>query len=70
MDYSSLIDVRIVKHDNLNTAKAVHGDKNAASGSRQLDKDKETRAAAKGTNWISTFRICFCVPDVKAQLKR
>ncbi|XP_050120364.1 coilin-like isoform X1 [Malus sylvestris] len=51
VDYSSLIDVRIVKHGNLNTAKAVHGDKNVASGSRQLDKDKETRAAAKASAW-------------------
>ena len=50
VDYSSLIDVRIVKHGNLlNTAKPVPGDQNVASGCRQLDKDMETHAATKGT---------------------
>ena len=61
IDYSSLIDVRIVKYGKLNTAKAVTGNQNAASGFRlkngtetraasgfRLKNDKETQAAASG----------------------
>lgn len=61
IDYSCLIDVRIVKYGNLNTTKAVTGDQNAASGFRlksgtettaapgfRLKNDKETQAAAPG----------------------
>lgn len=64
IDYSSLIDVRIVKYGNLNTAKVATGDQNAASGFRlkngtgtwaasgfRLKNDKETQAAA------SCFRL-------------
>ncbi|KAB2609828.1 hypothetical protein D8674_037173 [Pyrus ussuriensis x Pyrus communis] len=71
VDYSSLIDVRIVKHGNLNTAKAVHGDKNAASGSRQLDKDKETRAAAKENGKASAWdEISKALNAKKAELSQ
>ncbi|KAM5567982.1 coilin [Rosa sericea] len=61
IDYSSLIDVRIVKYGNLNTAKAVTGDQNDVSSFRlkngmetralsgfRLKNDKETQAAALG----------------------
>ncbi|XP_050373236.1 coilin [Argentina anserina] len=61
IDYSSLIDVRIVKYGKLNTAKAAAGDQNAASDFRlkngtetkaasdfRLKNDKETQAAASG----------------------
>ncbi|XP_061994046.1 coilin isoform X2 [Rosa rugosa] len=61
IDYSSLIDVRIVKYGNLNTAKAVTGDQNDVSSFRlkngmetralsgfRLKNDKETQAAASG----------------------
>lgn len=49
IDYSSLIDVRIVKYGILNTAKVATGDQNAASGCR-LKNDTETQAA-------SSFRL-------------
>ncbi|RXH72170.1 hypothetical protein DVH24_033708 [Malus domestica] len=55
VDYSSLFDVRIVKHGNLNTAKPVTGDQNVASGSRQLDKDMETHAATKENGKASAW---------------
>ncbi|XP_024196820.1 coilin isoform X2 [Rosa chinensis] len=49
IDYSSLIDVRIVKYGNLNTAKAVTGDQNDVSSFR-LKNGTETRA-------LSGFRL-------------
>ncbi|KAB2624811.1 coilin [Pyrus ussuriensis x Pyrus communis] len=55
VDYSSLFDVRIVKHGNLNTAKPVTGDQDVASGSRQLDKDMETHAATRENGKASAW---------------
>ncbi|XP_009359233.2 coilin isoform X1 [Pyrus x bretschneideri] len=55
VDYSSLFDVRIFKHGNLNTAKPVTGDQDVASGSRQLDKDMETHAATRENGRASAW---------------
>ncbi|CAL2231119.1 unnamed protein product [Prunus armeniaca] len=70
VDYSSLIDVRIVKHGNPNTAKAVTGDQNAASGPR-LNNNKEIRAAPQENGKVSAWdEISQALNAKKAELSQ
>ncbi|VVA13303.1 PREDICTED: coilin [Prunus dulcis] len=70
VDYSSLIDVRIVKHGNPNTAKAVTGDQNAASGPR-LNNNKEIHAAPQENGKVSAWdEISQALNAKKAELSQ
>ncbi|CAB4264262.1 unnamed protein product [Prunus armeniaca] len=70
VDYSSLIDVRIVKHGNPNTAKAVTGDQNAASGPR-LNNNKEIRSAPQENGKVSAWdEISQALNAKKAELSQ
>ncbi|XP_021818506.1 coilin isoform X1 [Prunus avium] len=70
VDYSSLIDVRIVKHGNPNTAKAITGDQNAASDPR-LNNNKETHAAPQENGKVSAWdEISQALNAKKAELSQ
>ncbi|KAK9903896.1 hypothetical protein M0R45_000867 [Rubus argutus] len=71
IDYSSLIDVRIVKYGILNTAKVATGDQNAASGFRLKNDDKETRAATQENGKVGAWdEISQALNAKKAELSQ